>query len=181
MSKLDDAEIEFTAQFELRSIDMPMLRLGKRCRQMLICQPPLKQVRPVMSCCGEDSPSYMFNVPGSRSITVPEPIKSETGITVGDILDATDRLADEHRLCPHAFMHDHDEEGHVQIFPAFKANIRLREGDPLLVEVRTEKAEDEKAKLKEDRFRAYIGAKLDGNCQIIFVISVFADISFSIQ
>ena len=67
-------------------------RLGQRIRGMLICQPSLKKLEVHMSCCGtlahivpDDGTPPLLPIP-------PADVKSETGITVGDLLRETRRL-----------------------------------------------------------------------------------------
>ena len=162
---LEDDEIEITAYFVSHD-HLP--RLGKRCRSMLICQPPVMEMRPSLNCCSARDPRF-FGAPGEEdTASTPRPIRSHTGITVGCILDATKRVREEHKLCPYAFASQHNADGFVQCFPRFRAVIRLSECDPSREITRTIRAENDVSDKKKTRLHAYGQAKLNGDCKIPF-------------
>lgn len=144
------------------------LRLGRRVRDMFICQPPIHEMRATVSCCNPDKHRSLFQTthPVSDGMNLPHPIYSETGITVGDIYDACCALIKEHRLCPAAEAHQLDEEGFVKVNPTFRATVQLREDDPFIL-VQREQEEIQKAVMQKGRDRhewltRYVAAKVAG-------------------
>ncbi|KAK5127049.1 hypothetical protein LTR85_008408 [Meristemomyces frigidus] len=105
-----DVECNFTVWFECLGVSPVALpKLGERCRSMLVY--------------------YRLH----DSVGVPKLVRSSTGITVGDIHDATKELMDAHCLCPHAGQSEHAENGEVKVKPAFTAVVSLKNKDPLVV------------------------------------------------
>ncbi|KAK5130918.1 hypothetical protein LTR08_001582 [Meristemomyces frigidus] len=132
------------------------LQLGSRVRSMLICQPPVKYMQVTVSCCDKSRP--MGRQPLlSSAMNVPQPVHSETGITVGDLYDSACELTAAHRLCPAAHREDHDDRGNVRVNPAYRATMRLCD------EVKARRLHDREALLAiEQSVRAshYVRAKL---------------------
>lgn len=93
-------------------------------------------------------------------------IRSSTGITLGDILDATARLREEHRLCPDAFTGLHREDGTVDVTVVFEASIPLNAEDPLLMRRRMALAEYQQVQrheaTRQARMTAYMASKQQG-------------------
>ncbi|TKA71458.1 hypothetical protein B0A55_07799 [Friedmanniomyces simplex] len=58
-------------------------------------------------------------------------VKSDTGITVGDLYDAMRKIQEEHRLCPHAARIEHGDDGMVSANVKFTALVQLRSDDPM--------------------------------------------------
>ena len=119
---------------------------------MLICQPPLKEMRVIANCCTR-------NV-ARTAAWEPVPLTSETGITVGQVLDAAAALSAEHRLCPWAWHTCHDKNGSVDVRPNFKGQVRVREGDMMLQSVKEYKAEEE---ARQAKIMRYASAKVSAD------------------
>ncbi|KAK3691149.1 hypothetical protein LTR37_018853 [Vermiconidia calcicola] len=107
---------------------------GGRIRSTLICQPPVLHMDVYATCC---HPSDNIEDRGDPTSTV----TSETGITIGDILDTATRLRAEHRLCPFAHPLHHTNEGfvekHVEI--DLEAMMKLPETDPIMLALQLRK------------------------------------------
>ena len=102
---------------------------GAKIRAMLVCQPPVLEMAVSTNCCvrlgtcSADSP-----LESARKIC---PVKSFTGITIGNLLDAAAKIENEHRLCPFADPNDHDlETGNVRLSISFQGKAVLRNDDP---------------------------------------------------
>lgn len=103
---LKDNEVVIKAGF-YGADKTPLPKLGKRCRNMLICQPPIKSLNVYTRCC---HPSWSW-----RNTHDPaEVIEVETGVRMGDLIDAYQRITAAHRMCPDAEPPDHDDEGFVK-------------------------------------------------------------------
>ncbi|KAK4560624.1 hypothetical protein LTR86_005202 [Recurvomyces mirabilis] len=137
------------------------LGIGSKCRSMFICQPPIKSIQAYTSCCA--GPRFWRHRPGDERPPA-ETIASETGITVGDIVDTTARLKESHKLCPDASPFDHNSDtGYVNAQVSFETTIRAKADDPLYVR-QLHRLTDEKKK-RQDRLQnqhridAYAAAK----------------------
>ena len=142
----------------------PLPKPGRRCRDVFMCQPPIKSMKVFTRCC---SPSWPF-----RTTSVPiDTLHVETGIRIGDMLDAYARTAEAHKLCPDASSDLHDDEGFVVPRISFEANVATFEGDPKLLARRRldnkRKAENERRALKEQRLGPYISAKRTGELPVL--------------
>ncbi|TKA83528.1 hypothetical protein B0A55_00516 [Friedmanniomyces simplex] len=84
-----------------------------RCRAMLICQPPVYDTGVETGCCGQ-----MECYEATRGWS-PTNLHSETGITVGQILDKAAELLEKHQRCPYAEPRSHDADGEVIVSPVF--------------------------------------------------------------
>ncbi|KAK5712323.1 hypothetical protein LTR15_011902 [Elasticomyces elasticus] len=127
---------------------------------MLICQPPLLTIQAYTSCCagprfwrhrhGDDRPPASI-------------LTSTTGITVGDILDATAELQAKHRLCPDASPFNHHADGTVDVHVSFEAVVKAEEGDPFYVRERRRMVKEKEKKRerieRQGRIDAYAAAK----------------------
>ena len=109
--------------------------MGPGGRAMLICQPPIKEMTVQPSCCR----SYRVSDYGGHNepILPPPPpyvvVKSDTGLTVGDMLNAAAAARYQHLQCPYAPEHDHDcETGLVDIKIYFEGYMALLPGDPAM-------------------------------------------------
>lgn len=103
----------------------PLIQMGERCRSMLICQPPIAEMLILPSCC---------RVPYERS---GEPksvgVRNVSGLTVGNLLDAANEAKNDHRLCTHARLEQHDlETADVNPEVQFEGMLQLRPDDPML-------------------------------------------------
>lgn len=138
-----ESEVHIKAQFHIarrwygqglpdKSARLPLL--GSRCRAMLICQPPIKEIIARPSCCqGMGSRNQELQALEDEIHPPPESVivRSETGLTVGDLLDVTDSLMRSHSACPYApdWQH-HPNTGEVKVDVEFLATMALRPGDP---------------------------------------------------
>ena len=99
------------------------MTIGSRCRSMLICQPPICMMDVLPSCCAFD------NMCARKEL---QTVCNDHGLTVGDLYDAVLRTQREHRLCPGAWMCQHNpKDGYVNAEVRFEGNLRLQERDPI--------------------------------------------------
>lgn len=138
----------------------PRFRVGSKCRSIPICQPPVHEMYAYPSCCTQCpfihergvverpldafSPMPFFMHPAwtpQQPLPPPpdwprlEPIQtvtSDTGITVGDLFDATVRITAAHKRCPFAEERSHDSKGNVCTDVMFACHMSLEKGDPAL-------------------------------------------------
>ncbi|EMC93579.1 hypothetical protein BAUCODRAFT_125428 [Baudoinia panamericana UAMH 10762] len=139
------------------------MRVGDRARSMLICQPPLKIVEAYCSCCSGPRVWRHSRLRTSNSHPPAAVFRSSRGATVGDILDLTKRLKEEHKMCPDASSFDHNQQGFVNVHVCFEALVEAKENDPLFVRER-DRFEEERKKHTERLARqrhidAYAAAK----------------------
>lgn len=138
------------AIFAQLSYQLP--RIGARCRSMLICQPPIYEMGVYPLCC-TTNPYYsgsmeifnqplikaraMYRLPGSLPEDLQQPpfevVRSEKGITVGDLYDMVIRVRQFHGLCPWASPEKHDVEGNVVAHVSCGGIIQLKDDDPAVV------------------------------------------------
>lgn len=111
-------------------------KVGSRGRAMLICQPPILEMKLYTRCCSS-APSYLYL--GSEMATAwarwaeLPPLKSPTGLTIGDLLDAGAKIEREHRFCPYAPNDDlNTVTGENRVRVIFRGELKLREDDPAL-------------------------------------------------
>lgn len=101
-------------------------------------------------------------------------IDSETGITLGQILDETRRLRNEHRYCPDAYPGLHRDDGTVDVHVHFEAILTLPREDPVLLANKRAKAssdfEQRDFAEKDAKIQAYITAKQSGTSRIFIEI-----------
>lgn len=142
----------------------PLPKPGKRCRDVLFCQPPIKSMRINTRCC---SPSW----PWRPSHKEAEIFRNENGIRVGDLIDAYLRVNEQHKLCPDAIPELHDEDGFVTPRISFETKVTTLDDDPELLEryriEKRRKAEEEKFKFRQERMGPYITAKRLGKCDFL--------------
>ena len=109
-------EVTISASFE--TYERPP-KIGSRGRAMLVCQPPLLEMQVSVSCCSSSSIDRPLDATQTNNLTTwttRTPAKSTSGITVGDLLDITESLQQQHRVCPFAGKHSHDlETGDVRV------------------------------------------------------------------
>ena len=99
-------------------------RIGARWRRMFICQPPVHKMEAKTTCCA--------------AISSVESPPHSAGLTIGDLHDASDRLAAEHCMCVQASRaRDHDVEGFVMVAVSFATTVVLSESDPMLLRQRS--------------------------------------------
>jgi hypothetical protein len=93
-------------------------------------------------------------------------IVSETGITLGQILDATKEYRAEHRYCSNAHQGLHRDDGTVNVGVRFETILKLSSDDPLSRERRqaeeTMRRDERERRAVDARMQAYIAAKQSG-------------------
>lgn len=153
-------------------------RFGSRVRSMLICQPPLSEVRASMACCNGD-PDDRFTDdsrdPSFESVT----LSRNSGLTIGDIVDLAAELQAKHLHCPYASEYLHRGDGTVMAEAHFRGPIVLRPDDPLIERGRSpryglgdvspsyshEAVERHKYRLEQTKkTHAFMAAKRHGTC-----------------
>ena len=146
----------------------PVLTLGSRCRKMLICQPSLKSLDVSLNCCTRN------RYAGRRSDAAYETLTSETGFTIGDIMDITKRMRHQHRLCTSAGKYQHDIEGFVEVSVGFEAMMGVKEDDPLLKEIQAvaekQRSDLNRSRALNARLGPYITAKHAGKFLLCIII-----------
>ena len=155
---LQENEVNIRAGFS-GSEKNEMLKLGRRCRDMLICQPPIKTLNAYTRCC---HPTWSY-----RGLNDPvETITVEGGIRMSDLIDAHERITAAHRLCPDADPPEHDDEGFVLPRVSFETKVVTLDDDPALLDT---KRHDKKMRDMNNhytsqgaRMRPYIAAKRSG-------------------
>ncbi|KAK3661703.1 hypothetical protein LTR56_000192 [Elasticomyces elasticus] len=105
--------------------------VGDRGQAILICQPPIKEMFILASCCRTRL--------GTRSEPLAPTVTNPKGLTVGDLLHATSWGMKQHRLCSYAKKADHYHTGMVDCRISFEGTVQLQTGDPFLpLEMRPE-------------------------------------------
>ncbi len=87
------------------------------------------------SCC-HGSPQVNPDAAGTMPPTTIRRIKelkSDTGITVGDVYNAAMDMMKRHRRCPYAAAGLHDSHGVVRPHISFEARISLKRDDPYIL------------------------------------------------
>lgn len=175
----------------------PLPQIGSRTRRMLICQPLVKVMQIVPSCCykkphtgewvdiarrwavhrqkpdcgtpygEEDETLYVTDESVEKNDVVQDlEIQVKTGVTVGDVLDATRKIREAHALCPHADFDCHDTDGKVCPEVRFSTDITLKNDDPYVVSEARAEAERALVKIEEEAAKGalevYIRAKRTG-------------------
>ena len=134
-------------------------KLGSRCRNMLICQPPVSSISVYTRCC---HPTWPWRIPN----TPLEKITSESGIRMGDLIDAHKRITADHKLCPDADPSEHDADGFVKSRVCFELILEAQPNDPVLLDKikydQSRVEEENKRTALERRMRPYILAKQSG-------------------
>ncbi|KAK5691475.1 hypothetical protein LTR97_011468 [Elasticomyces elasticus] len=114
---------KFTEGRDWRQMPLPVV--GARFRSMLICQPPIKEMSVLASCCRR--------LHTAETAEAAPKISNATGLTVGDLYDATVDHAQRHMECVHAYSNHYDEEtGTVNATITFEGLLQLQPGDPQL-------------------------------------------------
>ncbi|KAK4957183.1 hypothetical protein LTR10_005141 [Elasticomyces elasticus] len=115
------------AGFESTANHIPLPKIDVRCRKMLITQPPIKKMWIRLQCCRRAT--------GLSDSEREHDLYSDTGITIGDLYDATKKAEEEHSLCHRASRMDHDDAGFVHSGVSFRAYVHrsmLRPVTPVL-------------------------------------------------
>ncbi|KAK5691511.1 hypothetical protein LTR97_011504 [Elasticomyces elasticus] len=103
------------AGFESTANRIHLPKIDVRCRNMLITQPPIKKMWVRLQCCRRAS--------GLSDSQREHDLHSDTGITIGDLYDATKKAEEEHSLCHRASRMDHDAAGFVHSGVSFRAYV----------------------------------------------------------
>lgn len=101
-------------------------RIGELCRRMLVCQPPIKEMKALSKCCIQPRCDLRFHESASR-------LTSATGITVGDIYDAGVKAIMKNRTCPNVVTGFSVADGVVYPIVTFEAHMRLKRDDPYVL------------------------------------------------
>ncbi|KAK4892526.1 hypothetical protein LTR27_008990 [Elasticomyces elasticus] len=115
------------AGFESTANHIRLPKIDVRCRKMLITQPPIKKMWIRLQCCRRAT--------GLSDSEREHDLYSDTGITIGDLYDATKKAEEEHSLCHRASRMDHDDAGFVHSGVSFRAYVHrsmLRPVTPIL-------------------------------------------------
>lgn len=72
------------ATFSPQGPNQALPRIGTIYRRMLVTQPPVTELTPVLDCCRD----------------LREPIVRQSGITIGDLYDSATETIEKHRWCP---------------------------------------------------------------------------------
>nr|POF12738.1 hypothetical protein CFP56_09890 [Quercus suber] len=104
-----------------------LLRAGKRCRSILVCQPALKSLNVQPTCCFAD---YIV-APAARLAS------TGGGVTVGDLFDAVETARKEHRSCALAEGPMHRTDGTVKVDVRVCEALELSPLDPIMACNRT--------------------------------------------
>jgi hypothetical protein len=159
-------------------------RVGSPYRSMLLTQPPLHSMTVATNnCCCQPSPWYdgpsTFIFTGAHYPTqapgppTPDPsfprVSSATGLTLGDLLDATGGVVETHRLCPRANWTELNDDGYVRVGVKFVGIVEVRSDDPVIVSKGVQaqmegfqaRASDEERQ-REEMMKRYSEAKREG-------------------
>jgi hypothetical protein len=135
----------------------------------LICKPPVYEVEARVSCCIDLETGR--NMGQAHKPDLPTSIiTSNTGITIRQLLEARNRLKDEHKLCTNhgdPIPADHNlEDGFVRPNVVFSGRMQLDRKDPLVAQYTKRMVEKRKSGYlrvaKEAKFAGYIRAKTEG-------------------
>ncbi|KAK1073201.1 hypothetical protein LTR12_010812 [Friedmanniomyces endolithicus] len=117
------------AQFLNHSVtrtQRPLPKIGEGSKAILICQPPITEMSVILSCRRRQ-----------RGANTGAKIINPDGLTVGDLLHATEEHALQHEHSSHAAESCRDKRtGLVRSTVSFRGDLLLREDDPSLLELR---------------------------------------------
>lgn len=109
---------------------------------MFLCQPPPTEIDVFPDCCsrGTYSSTYALHqhdpLNAAMALGRLQPVGkvvSNTGLTIGHLYDAIERIREEHRICPHAIeITNHDEDGNYWPDISFGCLLKVRADDPVL-------------------------------------------------
>jgi len=131
-------------------------RAGPRCRSMLLCQPPIYEIQVRPNCCSR------YSNEGPRGGGEWPILRSETGLTVGDILDAHEETVKAHAHCPWARARCHDENRLVNSKVIFDVRPKIKSDDPIMASYWQGVARREKVRQHNARMERYVAAKMQG-------------------
>lgn len=147
------------------SFTLPIPDYGPTCRRMLICHPPITEMKAITKCC-EPVPLL---VTSAQSKAATHTVSNPAGLTLGDLSDSAKQLEEQHRHCPNADVVSHcTETGAVEVRTQFRGEVELKEDDPLLLHSRAERekllSENAKRKKGRKRMKDFVEAKRAGEC-----------------
>ncbi|KAK3676495.1 hypothetical protein LTR78_003771 [Recurvomyces mirabilis] len=122
----DRAPEAWTVQFSITTLSADSakhLHFGSRSRKVLICQPPPKSMDVWTNCCRPENADPILT--GQWPPHPLETLRSEGGITVGQIVDAAIRVMGKHRSCSLAPRELYDEREAVRCAINFKATVQM--------------------------------------------------------
>ncbi|KAK3722242.1 hypothetical protein LTR37_002675 [Vermiconidia calcicola] len=132
-SSLGPNEVEVSATFTDQYHREYRGRPDRHRRSILICQPPVQQMQVTASCCSREHTKERAVSRGLPPPPAPTVIRSTTGLTLGDILDAEDKMMRDHASCPYASAYLLDyQNGLVRLDVNFQGVLLLRSDDPAL-------------------------------------------------
>ena len=131
-------EVRFNAS--LSRVSVP--NRGYTYRAMHICQPPATEMDVFPDCCSKYNCSSTYSIYDSDPLNAflglgrlhsASKITSATGITIGDLYDAIEKVRAEHKLCPRAYeISNHDDNGNYWPIISFGCLLNVREDDPIV-------------------------------------------------
>ncbi|KAF7191432.1 hypothetical protein HII31_07455 [Pseudocercospora fuligena] len=165
---LADDEVLISAKFSsvnpFESQELPMV--GSMLQKVLVCQPPLTRMTIRTSCCHDPFQHQPTTTTRQNPIKEIPELYVKTGITLGHILERTQKLQEAHRSCPNADLGQHRDDGSIDVQVYFEAIRKLSPEDPILLERRRAKEEYERSRketaYREEEMSAYIEAKQTG-------------------
>lgn len=99
---------------------------------MLVCQPPVKEMQITPRCCEDMLLRRSYDYEDLPEAPEPIRISSPNGLTLGDVLDAAERVTESHKCCPYAASHWHNyDTGAVETEVKVEGVMILRHDDPL--------------------------------------------------
>lgn len=111
--------------------DPQLPKVGATCRKMLLCHPPVTQMRAFPDCCDGDYPTIKDGE-HIKYLSI-ELVQNPSGITIGDLLDAATNIKEMHRNCPYASAWQMNvETGEVNVQTVFQTWYRIGFEDPML-------------------------------------------------
>ena len=162
------SKVEVTVTAREADVRIP----GSRLSRVLITQPPVKQFDVSVSCCSEDSRGFKKPVIS---------LQNEAGLTVGELRDKIVEVRNAHRMCPHALLGDHNDDGTVEPKITFSGDLLLRDDDASVLHT-LQKFEENQRRDDEfddfdERMSPYIRAKQAGKFNLSFAC---ASMSFGV-
>ena len=105
-------------------------------------------------------------------------VTNSRGLTIEDLYDATQKLLNRHRLCPHAPIGKIAEDGTVDCNIFFHTSITPKQRDPLVLERVAAKdrklAQQNEQSTKEAKLEMYRRAKLQGTSSTLELFVIFS-------
>ena len=135
-SDIEDDEVRVQAEFDhSRYFHRLLPKIGPLGRRMLICQPAPTSMTIHLSCCNFPHSSwkpYDREVGPSQGAAI---VKRDTGLTVGDLLDATKKMEARHKDCPNIEAWRLElaaKERAALVSVKFRGHLKLRSNDKQL-------------------------------------------------